>query len=97
MGCNNSDLVYRGHLPFAKSGAITYRIGEPLSVDDRLKEFRINEPFKLFSRESQQKYRAPFEGVTKIVMDSINGLLDERHRASRQEPQATGHRPQATG
>jgi 1-acyl-sn-glycerol-3-phosphate acyltransferase len=84
VGCNNSDRVYTGHLPFAKTGAITYRIGEPLSVDDRLKEFRITEPFKLFSRESQQKFRAQFEGVTKIVMDSINSLLDERHRRERQ-------------
>ena len=80
VGCNNSDTVYTGHSPFAKTGAITYRIGEPLTVDDRLKEFRITEPFKLFSRESQQKYRAQFEGVTRVVMDSINELLDERHR-----------------
>ena len=80
VGCNNSDRVYTGHSPFAKSGAITYRVGEPLSVEGRLKEFRITEPFKLFSRESQQKYRVQFEGVTKIVMDSINELLDERHR-----------------
>jgi hypothetical protein len=72
--------VYTGHSPFAKTGAITYRIGDPLTVDDRLKEFRIAEPFKLFSRESQQKYRAQFEGVTTIVMDSINELLDERHQ-----------------
>ncbi len=80
VGCNNSDRVYRGHLPFAKTGVITYRIGEPLSVDGRLKEFRITEPFKLFSRESQQKFRAQFEGVTQIVMDCINDLLDERHK-----------------
>lgn len=80
VGCNNSDLVYRGHLPFAKTGTITYRIGEPLSVDDKLKDFRITESFKLFSRESQEKYRAQFEGVTKIVMDRINELLDERHK-----------------
>jgi hypothetical protein len=80
VGCNNSDTVYTGHSPFARTGAITYRIGDPLTVDDRLKEYRITEPFKLFSRESQQKYRDRFEGVTKIVMDSINSLLDERHR-----------------
>jgi 1-acyl-sn-glycerol-3-phosphate acyltransferase len=95
VGCNNSDTVYRGHLPFAKTGTITYRIGEPLSVDDRLKEYRITESFKLFSRESQQKFRAQFEGVTKIVMDSINELLDERHR--RREPQDSGSGPQASG
>jgi 1-acyl-sn-glycerol-3-phosphate acyltransferase len=80
VGCSNSDLVYSGHLPFAKSGTITYRIGEPLDTEGRLKEFRITEPFKLFSRESQEKYRAQFEGVTRVVMDSINELLDERHR-----------------
>ncbi len=80
VGCNNSDLVYKGSLPFAKTGAITYRIGEPMSVEGALKEFRITEPFKLFSRESQQKFQAQFEGVTKIVMDRINELLDERHR-----------------
>ena len=80
VGCNNSDLVYKGSLPFAKTAAITYRIGEPMSVEGALKEFRITEPFKLFSRESQQKFQAQFEGVTKIVMDRINELLDERHR-----------------
>jgi hypothetical protein len=84
VGCNNSDKVYTGHSPFAKTGTITYRIGEPLTVDDQLKKFRITEPFKLFSRESQQKYRAQFEGVTRVVMDSINELLDERHRRERQ-------------
>ena len=80
VGCNNSDLVYSGHLPFAKTGTVTYRIGDPLDLEGRLKEFRITETFKLFSRESQETYRAQFEGVTRVVMDSINGLLDERHR-----------------
>ena len=80
VGCNNSDRIYTGHSPFARSGTVTYRIGEPLSVDGRLKEFRITEPFKLFSRESQQKHKVQFEGVTQVVMDSINELLDERHR-----------------
>jgi hypothetical protein len=84
VGCNNSDTVYTGHSPFAKTGAITYRIGDPLDMDGRLKEFRITEPFKLFSRESQHKYRAQFEGVTRVVMDSLNSLLDERHRRERQ-------------
>ena len=41
VACNNSEQVYRGSLPFARSGRITYRIGEPLSVTDRLKAFRI--------------------------------------------------------
>jgi len=49
-------------------------------VNDRLKEFRIGEPFRLFSRESQQRYREQFEGVTRIVMSSIEGMLDEKYR-----------------
>jgi 1-acyl-sn-glycerol-3-phosphate acyltransferase len=80
VACNNSEEVYRGSLPFARSGRITYRIGEPLSVQEQLKEYRIREPFRLLSRESQQRYREQFEGVTRIVMASIEGMLDEKYR-----------------
>jgi 1-acyl-sn-glycerol-3-phosphate acyltransferase len=80
VACNNSEEVYTGSLPFAKSGRITYRIGEPLSVNDRLSAFRIDEPFRLLSRESQLRYREQFEGVTRIVMASIEEMLDEKYR-----------------
>jgi len=80
VACNNSEEVYRGSLPIARSGRITYRVGEPLSVHDQLKSYRIAEPFHLFSRESQQRYREQFEGVTRIVMASIEGMLDEKYR-----------------
>ena len=80
VACNNSEEVYRGSLPIARSGWVTYRIGEPLSVHDQLKSYRIAEPFSLFSRESQQRYREQFEGVTRIVMESIEGMLDEKYR-----------------
>jgi 1-acyl-sn-glycerol-3-phosphate acyltransferase len=81
VGCNNSDALYTGSLPFAKSGVIIYRIGEPLSVQDKLKEFHIEEKFKLFSKEAQQKYKRNFEQVTRIVMENINQLLDEKYRS----------------
>lgn len=42
IGCNNSEQVYRGHLPFARSGQIVYRVGDPLSLEDRLKPYRID-------------------------------------------------------
>jgi hypothetical protein len=80
VGCNNSDQLYKGSLPFAKSGRIVYRVGEPLSLDNQLREFAIDEPFKLFSKESQMKYKRQFEGVTRIVMENINKLLDEKYR-----------------
>jgi 1-acyl-sn-glycerol-3-phosphate acyltransferase len=80
IGCNNSEQVYRGHLPIARSGQIVYRVGDPLSAEDRLKPYQIDTPFKLFSKDSQQKYRPQFEGVTQGVMNSISQLLDERYR-----------------
>jgi hypothetical protein len=51
-------------------------------VNDQLKAFRIREPFRLLSRESQQRYREQFEGVTQIVMESIDRMLDEKYRRS---------------
>jgi 1-acyl-sn-glycerol-3-phosphate acyltransferase len=80
VGSNNSDQLYTGSLPFAKSGKIIYRVGEPLSLDNQLREFAIDEPFKLLSKESQRKYKRQFEEVTRIVMESINKLLDEKYR-----------------
>jgi hypothetical protein len=52
-------------------------------VNDRLKEFRLAEPFRLFSRESQQSYRKQFERMTRIVVASIEGMLDEKYRRGR--------------
>ncbi len=80
VGCNNSDQVYSGHLPFARSGRITYRVGEPLSLDDQLKDYRVEEKFTLFSKESQARYKDQFEAVTRVVMESINRIVDERYR-----------------
>ena len=97
VGCNNSDTVYTGHIALRENRRHHLSHRRAAHLDGRLKEYRITEPFKLFSRESQQKYRAQFEGVTRVVMDSINSLLDERHRRERQEPQDTGSRPQASG
>ncbi len=81
VGCNNSESVYRGSLPFARSGRITYRVGEPLSVEDRLAPFRIPEPFRLLSRDSQERYREHFEAATQVIMERIQDLLDEKYRA----------------
>jgi 1-acyl-sn-glycerol-3-phosphate acyltransferase len=81
VGCSNSDQVYTGSLPVAKSGKIIYRVGDPLSTDDQLKKYRIKEGFKLFSRESQKKYKLQFEEVTRIIMGNINSLVDEGYRS----------------
>jgi 1-acyl-sn-glycerol-3-phosphate acyltransferase len=80
VGCNNSEQIYPGSSPIAKSGRIIYRIGEPLCIDNQLKEFRISEKFKLLSKESQLKYKEQFEGATRLIMLSISELLDEKYR-----------------
>ncbi len=80
VGCNNSDAVYPGSSPVAQSGWITYRIGEPITLDNQLKAFRISEKFRLLSRDSQQKYREQFEGATAVIMKAINAQLDEKYR-----------------
>jgi len=80
VGCSHSDKVYTGSLPVAKSGRIVYRVGKPLTPAGDLRDYRIDEPFRLFSRESQAKYRDRFEGATRLVMERINALVDDEYR-----------------
>ncbi len=80
VGCNNSEEVYRGNLPFARSGRIVYRIGLPLTHDNQLQECQIKEEFSLLSKESQERYRAQFQRATEIIMEQISLLLDDRYR-----------------
>lgn len=80
VGCNNSDQLYPGSSPIAKSGRIIYRIGEPLCIHNHLKEFMIPDKFKLLSKESQIKYKNQFEGATRVIMLGIGELLDEKYR-----------------
>jgi 1-acyl-sn-glycerol-3-phosphate acyltransferase len=86
VGCNGSETVYPGSSPLARSGLITYRIGKPMTVHDHFKEFRIKEPFKLFSKESQQKHKKLFDAATEAIMENIDLLLDDRYRLSTQTP-----------
>ncbi len=80
VGCNNCENVYTGTLPFAKTGKIIYRVGEPLSVKDRLKPFRIREKFKPFSPESQTKFKEQFEGATRVIMECIGKMVDDKYK-----------------
>ncbi len=36
---------HRGSLPFSSGGRIVYRVGEPLTLEDRLTPFAIDQPF----------------------------------------------------
>jgi 1-acyl-sn-glycerol-3-phosphate acyltransferase len=80
VGCNNSDKIYSGNLPFAGKGSILYRVGEMLSFEGKLKEYSINEKFQLFSDESKIKYKERFEALTGVVMENINNLIDTQYK-----------------
>ncbi len=80
VGCSNCHRVYPGTLPFARSGKVEYRVGEPLTFEGALSNYRIDEGFDLFSDDSRERYRENFESVTDLVMQAIKGLIDEEHR-----------------
>ena len=84
IGCNGSEAIYPSGSPFAKSGTITYRIGEPMTVHDHLEDFRIREKFQLFSKKSQEKYKQVFDAATRTITKKIDMLLDERYRVTAQ-------------
>ncbi len=79
VGCNNSNALYTGNLPFARSGKVTYRIGPALDFDGALSQFRIKESFEPFSSLARQRYRDVFEKMTQVIMEQIGLLLDEQH------------------
>lgn len=81
VGCNNSDLAYPGNSPFSRGGEITYRVGEPLTPEGDLAPFQVDEEFQPFTAQANP-YDEKFEGLTDLLMDRIDGLLDDRHRAS---------------
>ena len=83
IGCNGSDRAYPGDRPLASGGRIVYRIGRPLELDGpELAPFRVTEPFGPFTLEAVGAHREKFQGMTDVVMDHINDLLDPEYRYS---------------
>ena len=79
VGCNGSDHAYPGNSPLSSGGRIVYRIGKPLTVDDALQPFRIDEPFVPFT-DSAAKHQETFRKLTDYLMDRINELLDPEYQ-----------------
>ncbi|MCB9522464.1 MAG: 1-acyl-sn-glycerol-3-phosphate acyltransferase [Myxococcales bacterium] len=83
VGCNGSDKAYPGGSPFSKGGEIVYRIGPPITLDGpEIGQFRVRAPFTPFTREAMIRHAADFLGVTAVVMDRINVLLDPEYQFS---------------
>jgi 1-acyl-sn-glycerol-3-phosphate acyltransferase len=79
VGCNGSDRVYPGSSPLAKGGKIVYRIGVPLPYE-AMASYHIDEPFTPFDARVEVRHRARFQGLTDLVMERIDDLLDEPYR-----------------
>lgn len=80
VGCNGSHHVYPGNSPWARRGRITYRLGAPITLAEQ-RPFVPPAAFAPFSAKAEVEHRDRFEGLTKLVMERIEGLLDEEHRA----------------
>lgn len=81
VGCNGSDHVYPGSSPFARPGRIVYRFGEPLGPEDAA-PFVPDAPFTPFDPQDEATHRERFQGFVDLIMERIDGLLDEPYRFS---------------
>jgi len=79
VGCSGSDHVYPGSNPFAKGGKITYRFGVPIPYAE-MAPFHPPEPFTPFDLADERKHRERFQGLTDLVMERIDRLVDPPYR-----------------
>jgi hypothetical protein len=79
VGCNGSDRCYPGNPPWSKGGVITYRIGKPLTWDGELSTFVAQKSFKPF-RQHDPEDNNKIAGLTTLVMNRINDLLDPEYQ-----------------
>lgn len=90
VGCNGSDEAYPGNSPVSRGGSILYRVGEPLTPEGELAQFQVDEAFRPFTSEADV-HADTFAAVTDLVMQRIEGLLDERYQtASDARPEVDG-------
>ena len=79
VGCSGSDRVYPGSNPFARRGKITYRFGVPIPYE-AMAPFHIDDPFTPFDARDETRHRARFQGLTDLVMERIDELVDAPYR-----------------
>lgn len=79
VGCNGSDKAYPGGSPLAKRANIVYRIGQPIPYAE-MADWHIGEPYEPFTFEAEAKHREKFQGLTDMIMDRINPLLDPEYQ-----------------
>jgi 1-acyl-sn-glycerol-3-phosphate acyltransferase len=82
VGSNGCEQIYPTGNPWAKGGKVTYRIGKPLTVDNAFAPFRIDEPFKPFTKEAHPHHEK-LEGAANSLTQAIDDLLDEPYKMDR--------------
>jgi len=91
VGCNGSEKCYPGNSPIiTKNCKVIYRIGKPMTINDELKPYKIEENFIPFTPEAELKYKKEFEGATNLIMGKINDLLDPEYQFSGDDSNKTG-------
>ncbi len=91
IGCNGSDKCYPGDSPIIQQDCkVIYRIGKPLTVENELKPYVINEDFVPFTPEAEKKYKEKFEGAINLMMRKINTLLDPEYQMDKNTRIKTG-------
>ena len=89
VGCNGSDLVYPGASPVGRRGRIVYRIGKPID-HEALRDFHVAESYAPFSAEAERRYGDRFRGVSALVTDRIDRLLDPEYQRASQIDRPAG-------
>lgn len=78
VGCSGGDVIYPKRSPLTSPGRVVYRVGEPISARE-LDHLRPEQPYQPFTREAEV-HKAAFQSVADIVMERIDGLVDERYK-----------------
>jgi hypothetical protein len=79
VGCNGSDKVYPGNAPFARSGEVVYRFGEPIHYD-QVSDLHVKGGFEPFSAHAESAHRHEFETFVERITQRIDDLLDPEYR-----------------
>ena len=81
VGSNGCEKLYPSGNPWSKGGTVTYRIGKPLTVDDAFAPYRIDEPFKPFTKEAEA-HEKNLQAAECLTL-AIDELLDEPYKMDR--------------
>ncbi len=82
VGSNGCEKIYPTGNPLAKGGTVKYRIGKPLRVEDAFAPFKIDAPFKPFTKEADEHATA-LEGAANCLTLAIDELLDPPYKMDR--------------